>query len=202
MEEISKTSITTISRDKNKAPDQNGLPLTKKRKRPSAIRLLKVTLYALGLRSSKSKSKSIQVNLLSKFSWKGLVGSMRPMHLQSNQSPPPAIEAEPAMMPEAESIPLGKYVGEEISSPLSPMRDSSPSPVFSMSSYGSVSDMSQYESPLNLPDLQHVIKSCEEITQEPEFWYGDDDGDEMIDAKAEEFIAQFYEQMRRQNLNE
>ncbi|XP_017977293.1 PREDICTED: uncharacterized protein LOC18613659 [Theobroma cacao] len=202
MEEISKTSITTISRDKNKAPDQNGLPLTKKRKRASAIRLLKVTLYALGLRSSKSKSKSIQVNLLSKFSWKGLVGSMRPMHLQSNQSPPPAIEAEPAMMPEAESIPLGKYVGEEISSPLSPMRDSSPSPVFSMSSYGSVSDMSQYESPLNLSDLQHVIKSCEEITQEPEFWYGDDDGDEMIDAKAEEFIAQFYEQMRRQNLNE
>ncbi|KAK8630818.1 hypothetical protein V6N13_079591 [Hibiscus sabdariffa] len=32
-----------------------------------------------------------------------------------------------------------------------------------------------------------------------ECWLGDEGGDEMIDAKAEEFIAQFYRQMRIQN---
>lgn len=35
---------------------------------------------------------------------------------------------------------------------------------------------------------------------EEESWFGGDGGDAMFDAKAEEFIAQFYQQIRLQNL--
>ncbi|XWS76624.1 hypothetical protein CRYUN_Cryun01aG0192900 [Craigia yunnanensis] len=198
MEEISKTSIASISisRDENMAPDsQNGLPLLKKRKRSAAMHLLKVAFYMLRLKPS--KSKSIQVNVVSNFSWKGLLGSMRPMHLQSNQSPP--IEAKPAIMPEPESIPVGEETEEDVTPPLSPMAYVlAQSPAYSISSYGSVSDLSQYKSPSN--QEIHAIIPCQEITEE-ELWYDDDAGDEMIDAKAEEFIAHFYQQMRLQNLN-
>ncbi|XP_022759675.1 uncharacterized protein LOC111306040 [Durio zibethinus] len=198
MEGISETSI---SRDKNIAPDdQNGLPMLKKRKRSAVMHLLKVALCMLRLKSSKSKSKSIQVNLASKFSWEDLIGSMRPMHLQSDQSPPPDIEGKASIMPEPESLPVGEQTEEAITPPLSPVAYvSSQSSAFSISSYGSVSDMSQYESPFNLQEI-HVMKPCKETTEE-ECGYDDDGGDEMIDAKAEEFIAHFYEQMRLQNLN-
>ncbi|XWS31789.1 hypothetical protein CRYUN_Cryun23aG0106300 [Craigia yunnanensis] len=186
-------------RDKNMAPDhQNGsLPL-KKRKRSAAMHLLEVVLYMLHLKSR--KSKSIQVNEVSNFSWKGVLGSLRPMHLQSNQSPPPPpIEAKPAIMLEPESIPVGEQTEEAITPPLSPMvYVLAQSPAFSISSYGSVDNLSQYESPSD--QEIHVIKPCEEITEE-EYWYDDEAGDEMIDAKAEEFIAHFYQQMRLQKLN-
>ncbi|XWS46582.1 hypothetical protein CRYUN_Cryun14cG0080400 [Craigia yunnanensis] len=202
MEKISKTPPGSISfyRDKNKAPDQNGLSLRKKRKRSTPMEVLKAALFVLRLKSSKSKSKSIQANVASNFSWKGLVGSMRPMHLQSHESPPLAIEAKPAIMPEPESIHVGEQTVEAIMPLLSPMVDVlTRSPAFSISSYGSVSDMSQYESPkLNLEEI-YVIKPSEEVTEEE--WYDNDGGDEMIDAKAEEFIAHFYEQLRLQNLN-
>ena len=181
------------------APDhQNGLPL-KKRKRSAAMHLLEVVLYMLRLKSRKSQSKSIQVNVVSNFPWKGVLGSLRPMHLQSNQSPPSPIEAKPAIMPEPESIAVGEETEEAVTPPLSPMAYvSAQSPAFSISSYGSMSDLSQYKSP---SDQQiHVIIPCQEITEE-ECWYDDDAGDEMIDAKAEEFIAHFYQQMRLQNLN-
>ncbi|XWS36122.1 hypothetical protein CRYUN_Cryun20dG0057300 [Craigia yunnanensis] len=202
MEEISKTPIgsISISRNKNKAPDQNGLSSRKKRKPNVAKEMLKVALFVLRLKSSKSKSKSIQANVVSRFYWKGLVRSMCPMHLQSNQSPSPAIETNPAIMPEPESIPVSEQTDDAIILSLSPMADVfARSPAFSISSYGSESDMSQYKSPnLNLQEI-HVIKPCEEITEDE--WYDDDGGEEMIDAKAEEFIAYFYEKMRLQNLN-
>ncbi|XVF32858.1 hypothetical protein REPUB_Repub17cG0118900 [Reevesia pubescens] len=174
---------------------QNDLPLSKPKRSSAAMHLLKLVRYMLRLKSKKSKSNSIQVNGASSSSWKGVLGSMRPMHLQSNQSPPPAIEAKTAIIPPAsESTPE-----EAITLLVSPMADvSARSPPLSISSYGSVGDMSQFESPSN-QDI-HVIKPSEEITEE-ECWYDDEGGDEMIDAKAEEFIAHFYEQMRLQNLN-
>ncbi|XP_022769522.1 uncharacterized protein LOC111313051 [Durio zibethinus] len=203
MEEMSKTSMASIStsRDKNMAlDDQNGLPMLKKRKRSAGMRFLKAVLYMLQSKSSKSKSQSIQVNVASNFSWKGLVGSMRPMHLQSNQSPPPPIDAKPAIMPELEPISVGEQTEEPITPPLSPMTYFSPqSPSSSISStYGSANDLTQYDSPSN--QEIHVIKLCEGITEQ-ECRYDDEAGDEMIDAKAEEFIANFYHQMRLQNLN-
>ncbi|XVE73395.1 hypothetical protein DITRI_Ditri11bG0114700 [Diplodiscus trichospermus] len=204
MEEVSKPSSMisiSISGDKNMAPDdQNGFPLLKKRKRSAAMHLLKALLYMLRLKSRKSKSKSIQDNVVSNFSWKGLLGSMRPMHLQSDRSPPPPFKVKPALIvPVPEFIPVGEQTEEAITRPLSPTANVSPlSPAFSISSYGSATDLSLYGSPRN--QEIHGIKPCEEITEE-ECRYNDDAGDENIDAKAEEFIAQFYQQIRLQNLN-
>ncbi|OMO82039.1 hypothetical protein COLO4_23267 [Corchorus olitorius] len=134
---------------------------------------------------------------------------MRPMHLQGHQSHPTlAMEAKPAALPENKQTTLGEYEEAEANNtaPFCPKVKESPSTismsssygsVSDMSSHGSVSDMSQYESPLTvLPEVKSGHTT---------FWYGgddeDDSGDEMIDAKAEEFIAQFYQQMRLQNLN-
>ncbi|KAL1060423.1 hypothetical protein V6Z11_1Z099000 [Gossypium hirsutum] len=155
MGEISGTLMASISRDKKKAPhdDQNSLATPHKRKRSAALNVIK-------------QSKLVQANMVPKVSWKRLLGSMRPMHIQSNQSPPPTIEAN---------------LEEDIeAAPWSPMASSD-------SSF-----MSQYESPLN--QEIHVMEPSEE-----ESWFDDDGGDEMIDAKAEEFIAQFYQQIRLQN---
>lgn len=163
------------------------------------MHLLKVVLYML--RPKSSKSKSFQNTAVSSFSWKGLVGSMRPMHLQSNQSPPPSMEAKPAIMLEPQSMPVGEQNEEAVNPPLSTQAFVSiQSPASSISACSSEidSDLSQYESPLN--QEIHIIKPCGEITED-ECCYDEDAGDEMIDAKAEEFIAQFYEQIRLQNLN-
>ncbi|KAK8499461.1 hypothetical protein V6N13_061019 [Hibiscus sabdariffa] len=62
----------------------------------------------------------------------------------------------------------------------------------SISCVDSVGDISRYMSPSN--EGVHITEPGKE-----ECWLGDEGGDEMIDAKAEEFIAQFYRQMRIQN---
>ncbi|KAL4313504.1 hypothetical protein GQ457_01G054090 [Hibiscus cannabinus] len=64
--------------------------------------------------------------------------------------------------------------------------------VASISCVDSVGEMRRVESPSN--QGVHVTEPGRE-----ECWLGDEGGDEMIDAKAEEFIAQFYRQMRIQN---
>ncbi|XVF80645.1 hypothetical protein PTKIN_Ptkin15bG0090700 [Pterospermum kingtungense] len=198
---MSETPIRCISksRDKNKAPDdQNGLSFRKINRKRGPMDVFKAALFVLRLKSSKSKSKA---NEVSKFSWKRLVGSMRPMHLQSNQSPTPAFEAKPTK-PESITVGVGRrqQIKEPITVPFSPMKDASTrSPAFSISSDGSTSDLSQYESPnSSLHQEINDRKPCGEITEEE--GYDEDGGDEMIDAKAEEFIAHFYEQMRLQNL--
>ncbi|OMO63933.1 hypothetical protein CCACVL1_22162 [Corchorus capsularis] len=216
MEGKTKTAIGSISMDKKTAPEsdhqnQNGLPPAMHKKKKSA-NLFKAGLSLLrskSRKSSKSQSKSSNHqadhdhhHVGSKFSWKGLVVSMRPMHLQGHRShiPTLAIEAKPATsLPENKQTTLGQYHEEARANtaPFCPNVKESPSTI-SMSSYGSASDMGQYESPLSvLPDQ---IKSGHTT-----FWYGDDEeddsGDEMIDAKAEQFIAQFYQQMRLQNMN-
>ncbi|KAL4384250.1 hypothetical protein GQ457_15G021320 [Hibiscus cannabinus] len=162
----------SIPGDKKKAPDDH-LPLPHQRKRPATLNVVKVALYML--HSKSSKLKSVQLNVVPKFSWKRLLGSLRPMHLQSNRSPSHIIEAtEPGTGLEPE---------EAILAPSSPI-------AVSISSFYSIGDI---ESPSN-QDV-HVTEPSEE-----ECWFDDDGGgDEMIDAKAEEFIAQFYQQMRIQN---
>ncbi|XP_058200061.1 uncharacterized protein LOC131315030 [Rhododendron vialii] len=163
-----------------------------------------------------------------------LVGSMRPLHLQDNQSPPPSI---------------GKQSEEMISTPLSsPDRpSSSSSSVDSMSQYGSATNlqaldkggvMRSYASSPNLQGLVEVDKGSEssesryasstnlqrssryasakdllELELKGDDSGDDDDendedsdnnnngGDEMIDAKADEFIAKFYNQMKLQHMH-
>lgn len=108
--------------------------------------------------------------------WKKLVGSMRPLHLQDNQSPP----SPPALPPPVKTTSLPVDFSDQLYSPSS----------------SSVSTMSQYASANNLQELYNESDSEEE---DPDQVFDAIGADEMIDTKAENFIAQFYEQMRRQS---
>ncbi|TMX01831.1 hypothetical protein EJD97_023501 [Solanum chilense] len=115
--------------------------------------------------------------------WKKLVGSMRPLHLQDNQSPPSPRDTQPP--PPAKTTSLPVEFSEQFSSMYSPTPSTS-----------SISTMSQYASANNLQDLYDDDEEEEE--EDPDQVFDAIGGDDMIDAKAENFIAQFYEQMRLQ----
>ncbi|KAF2304753.1 hypothetical protein GH714_037831 [Hevea brasiliensis] len=144
------------------------------------MRLIRLALYMLKL-SKASKSKSDPVNETSR--WKKFVGSMRPLHLQRHQSPPRIMEATPT--PSA-IISAGEHP-EVYKAPISPAYTSATS---------SSNGMSQYESATSLQELDQLDKSEE---NDEDNGFDNKGGDEMIDVKAEQFIAQFYQQMRLQN---
>lgn len=82
--------------------------------------------------------------------------------------------------------------------PASPSRggfdgSASPAPSCSGSSCGT---MSQYASATNLRDL---CNEDEEEQRDPDEVFDAIDGDELIDAKAEEFISRFYKSIHHQN---
>ncbi|KAJ9187838.1 hypothetical protein P3X46_003253 [Hevea brasiliensis] len=159
--------------------DRDGL---RKKKKRSLIRLIRLASYVLKLKKS-NKSKCAPFNATS--IWKKFVGSMRPLYLQSHQSP------SRLMVMEAPPTPLRNILDvdhqEVLTPPISPAYASAAS-----SSCG----MSQYASATNLQELDQVDE-CEE-NEEENGLYDDTGGDEMIDVKAEQFIAQFYQQMRLQ----
>lgn len=202
----------------------------KQAKKRGAFTLIKAAMFMVG-RGPRGKSKPrVQMEVASNDKLMKLVGSMRPLHLQDNQSPPPSI---------------GQQFEGVISTLSSPDRPSSPSSsVHSMSRYGSApnlqaldkGDVSPYASSTNLQELAEVDKGSEyssesryasstdlqkldkrsnrfasakdllELDLKGES--GDDDsdeeldnngGDEKIDAKADEFISKFYNQMKIQH---
>jgi hypothetical protein len=116
------------------------------------------------------------------------------MHLQSDQSPPQSINVENN---------LKKVIIEKNSNVDIQSEDGF--------DYGSVSslplspDSSQYASATNSLYASAVgLNEMVEEEKEEEIVNKDDivgDGDDMIDAKAEEFIAQFYQDMRLQRMD-
>ncbi|KAI4381232.1 hypothetical protein MLD38_007326 [Melastoma candidum] len=82
----------------------------------------------------------------------------------------------------------------ESSSPASVLIPLSPD----FSSSASDGSMSRYASAINLRELGESNDNDSKAGNGKD----DDDGDNMIDLKAEDFIARFYEQMRIQNHNE
>ncbi|XP_019054589.1 PREDICTED: uncharacterized protein LOC104605127 [Nelumbo nucifera] len=146
------------------------LPSTKKR---GTLRLIKAALLKLGRRSS-GKSKSAHVGVETKGVWKGILGTMSLLRLHHQSPQLPITPADHTTRPEEESFqPPPALVQAPQSTYLSPS-----------SSYQS---LSRYTSAQNLQELDN---SEDDV----------DDGDEMIDAKAEEFITNFYEQIRLQRL--
>ncbi|KAJ8749444.1 hypothetical protein K2173_025488 [Erythroxylum novogranatense] len=152
----------------------------KKKNRGSITRIVRAALYLIRV---KSKSKSVQVDAASTL--KNFVGSMRPLHIQTNQSPHRYIEGRfvRPVVPE-----LDNHRGAEQCDVITPfMSPAHPSEASSSSS--------RYGSALNLQELD----TCGDTDNEE---YNDNwpaENDEMIDEKAEEFIARFYEQMRLQD---
>ncbi|GKU86969.1 hypothetical protein SLEP1_g1432 [Rubroshorea leprosula] len=183
------TTITCFTMLKKKAPDRpNGLPLPKKKR--SAFQVIKAAIYLLQNKSSKHKSKSMNLDVPSKGSWKAVLGSMRPMHLNNNvHSPPPAFQDKRITFSPEHDRPSSE---ELFTPPFSPFQDTATS-----SSYSSCG-VSRYTSATNLQELQNSEESSGDESDQCARY--DDNGDEMIDAKAEEFINQFYQQIRIQNL--
>ncbi|KAM7495817.1 hypothetical protein LguiA_020231 [Lonicera macranthoides] len=162
---------------------QNGSGKNKKKK--SAFRILKAAMLMLRTRPTQKLKPKLPIEIDKNENWKKIVGSMRPLHLQDQPplSPPP--------LP-----PRAGVVGAALPSIRSfdNFEDvySLPSPAHSTVS-GSTS---QYASANNLQELD---KS--EDNEVRDAMFDDKAGDAMIDAKADEFISQFYEQMRLQNSN-
>ncbi|KAK3020576.1 hypothetical protein RJ639_046926 [Escallonia herrerae] len=146
----------------------------KKKKKRGAFSLLKAALFILRQKPGE-KSKRVQLEVASSGNWKKMLGSMRPLHLQDNPSPPP-----PSVVVSIEQF-------EDVLPPASPAPSTS-----------SAGTMSQYASANNLQELDKHEESDDE-DDETDKEFDDKAGDEMIDAKAEEFIAHFYEQMRLQH---
>ncbi|GMI98872.1 hypothetical protein HRI_003556500 [Hibiscus trionum] len=184
------TCISIFTRDKKKPPspdnDGNAVPPRKGMRRSSSMGIFKAALGMLRTKSWSqlpvSDSKPDQVDVDSKVGEKGNVESISPMELQSSQLPPshsPPKKVTLEIVPEP--IPGEEQKVEATASPLSPVP---------FSTMPAVSDVSQNNSP------------CEGTAKEKRWHRGDDDGgDEKIDTKAEEFIAQFYEQMKLQSMN-
>ncbi|KAF5178888.1 hypothetical protein FRX31_031523 [Thalictrum thalictroides] len=152
-------------------------------KKHRALHLVKVVLYMLNRRRS---AKNTEVDVASKGLWKKLVGAMRPLHHQqlphstsSSISPPPSIEVGNIGSPDFQDIPQDW----NLASP-------------------STSDgtKSHYASALDLQALDKSDDGENNIEVVIEEGFFEDEGDEMIDARAEEFIANFYAQMKLQRL--
>lgn len=162
------------------------------KKRRGALQMLMVALFMIRRRSGKSKP----VDATSRGMWNRLVGSMRPLHLQGNESPS---TKEPA---HTRSFSQKGYdvVFHQQTSPTASSFSSTSFYEDGMSSRhasaGNLQELdteSRYASATNLQELDE--------SEENEIEYVENGGDEMIDVKADEFIAQFYQQMRLQRLN-
>ncbi|KAI4349715.1 hypothetical protein L6164_010275 [Bauhinia variegata] len=146
------------------------------KKRRSVIHFLKVALFMIRRHSVKQKTLGAEQG--SGSLWRTLVASVRPLHLQSNDSPPRTLESKLSENRNGAS-------SSAFDSPVDGGGYESQSP--------SSEPESRYSSALDLIQLVHQNDE-EEISI-------NDDEDVTIDAKAEEFITQFYEEMRRQRLH-
>lgn len=197
--------------DKNTPPPPEVAAAKKKRR--GAMQLIKVALFMLRRRSGKANSVDV---VASRGMWNRLVGSIRPLHLQNNGSPRhnSSHNSKKSIIPEVDQDQRNDDVISNVTSilqqPMSPAASSSYSSSASsgqdgMSSYASVGNLqeleSRYTSAVNLRDLDSSCEDEEEEESKCGYGYDENGGDEMIDVKAEEFIAQFYEQMRLQRLN-
>ncbi|KAI3964879.1 hypothetical protein MKX01_021775 [Papaver californicum] len=168
-------AITSNEKNIDNRNNKNG-----KQKKRSRFQMLKVALFMIRGQANK-KSKPVHVDVAFKGIWKKLVGAMRPLHHQglSNQnSPPPLITGS---NDDATILP------NEVIDDNSPPHDG----VFvyhpdTPSSSSSVADsMSRYAS---AQDLQELDKNGESNNGDDEYFFS-------------EFITQFYEQMRLQQVD-
>lgn len=145
----------------------------KKKKSSGPFGIFRAALYMLRKKPDEKEAKKAANKQKGK-DWKMIVEAMRPLHLpETPQSPMQSPPMFPPMSPWA----------DELISPASPAASSS------------CGTLSQYASAQNLQDLYN----SDDEEGDPDEVFDALTGDEMIDAKAEEFIAQFYKQIQLQN---
>lgn len=151
--------------------------------------------------------------------WKKFVASMRPLHMQDSLSTPPQSPVPDKAFCVASTSSTSERSEDEFFAS---------SPSLSTTSWGTTSyasttslqdltgsglikqspstnslrkmsgNMSRYASALNLHDLGMDEKIEEDVEDDDDNVLENCEADNMIDAKADEFIAKFYEQMRSQ----
>ncbi|KAI4341666.1 hypothetical protein MLD38_026360 [Melastoma candidum] len=180
-------AIIPIGDDKN-VPIVNGA-----KKKRGGISLLRAAMHMLHRRpSGKKLKKPIYAEVASAEVLNKVVGSMRPLHAQGDESPPNS--AAPVIVMSSFHSPTEQF--EDVpQSPASVIVPPSPD----HSSTTSEGGTSRYASALNLQELD---AAGDEENENKEGGEDNRGGDEMIDLKADEFIARFYQQMRIQNQNE
>ncbi|KAJ8559271.1 hypothetical protein K7X08_003329 [Anisodus acutangulus] len=202
--------VITI-KDNSKVPLRNNVGdhhdmMNKKKKPPGIFGFFKAAMFVLRHRT-KGKQKAAQVAVSTQQGdWKKLVGSMRPLHLQDNNNinTSPGYCAMSISSPSALSSSSGPMSQYASANDLKALDDTK-------SQYASANDlksldvdvpassgtMSQYASANNLQELDEE----EDEEEDPDQVFDAISADDMIDAKAEQFILQFYQQMRRQNID-
>ncbi|CAL0320861.1 unnamed protein product [Lupinus luteus] len=162
------------------------------KKKKHGTNIFKVALFMM--RGGHKKSKLLLKDDGSRSIWRKLVGSMRPLHLQNNQSPIQTPKARTIItLPyENNTSDLDIHQSEVDGFDSASEFANSPSPA-----------SSRYASAVGLNEMVQDEENHKEDKEEEENVMEEDDGngDEMIDAKAEEFIAQFYRDMKLQSLD-
>lgn len=198
----SNSTIITIPADPNHPHHDEQPAQIRTQKRKNGLNVIKVALFMMRGRSRKPTVLPVGDDDGSKSMWRKLVGSMRPLHLQSTQSPRSSSSPSPftPQSPSEYGGALNDFSAEE--------ELYSPSPPSSR--YASAVGLSELvQSDVEDNERQEVIveeeeeeeEECNEQKQGDGNGNGDGDGDEMIDTKADEFIAKFYQQMKLQRLN-
>ncbi|XP_061338433.1 uncharacterized protein LOC133285238 [Gastrolobium bilobum] len=188
MEKNGENSIV-ISVDPKPTTDHETVKIPRNRsleKRNGSKNIFKMALVMMRGRNRKSKvlPENDDDDDESRSVWKKLVGSMRPLHLQSG-SPRHNGGQTPKKMNTTAPSESGDDGFDSAS-------EYAYSPSATSSRYASavgLNEMVQDEE--NQKDEEIIVKEDN----------GNGDGDDMIDAKADEFIAQFYQQMRLQRMD-
>ncbi|XP_021770455.1 uncharacterized protein LOC110734600 [Chenopodium quinoa] len=169
----------------------------KKMFKGSLMNVIKVVLYMLRRKGDKTGKKlSPSLSTATNTSLTNFVGAFRPFHLQRDNG-------DMTSTPHPQLL-FSRHDDEVIeASPYHSKYDASSSPS-SMRSSSSRGDMSRYASAQSLNDLDNVEEDEDSDEEEGMMIDGDAfydglEGDEMIDHKADKFIAKFYQQMRLQN---
>jgi len=158
------------------------------------MNVIKVVLYMLRGKGDKTGKKlSPSLSTATNTSLTNFVGAFRPFHLQRDVGGMTSSSPHPQLR-------LFSRRDDEVieASPYHSKYDASSS----LRSSSSRGDMSRYASAQSLNDLDNIAEDSDEeegMMIDGDAYYDGLEGDEMIDDKADKFIAKFYQQMRLQN---
>ena len=187
---------------KNEKDDQleieqiNKSPTMKTKKISRGMHLFSVVMFMLRRRR---RRKAFNTRF-----WRRVVESVRKVHSEitimptSNSTntillppaPPPATETNQDGGEDADADVVNAESGDRLTETIE---------VFTAASSSSSSGISGYASAMSLRDLDHHYDDDEDDDDDVDCYSDVEEGDEMIDEKAEEFIVRFYAQMKMQN---
>nr|AFK45440.1 unknown [Lotus japonicus] len=180
--------------------DHVELPRHPRRKKNRAMHVIRVALFMM--RGGRSRKQSVlPVDDGSKGIWRKLVGSMRPLHIHRSPSQESISHSSPpnttTTLPPAS---LSLLKGKSKSCMNSPTEEEPYSPSPPSTRYASAVGLNELvqssDDDCEKQEVKVIVEDEDDDDDEEYF-----DGDEQIDDKAWEFIAQFYQQMKLQRLD-